>query len=196
LVSPGADLASIFQSNGDTTFGPRIDVAVPGSHAASAAVARDLNGDGLEDLALADFAAGVVRVLLNGYTPPSALPAPPPPPAKVVDKSAPKVKLTYARRQGIDRLVLSVVLDEPGTVSARATVNVPGSSRVHRFKRVTRSAKAGATVRLRLKLASRSRRAVVRALRKRKKLLVRATVTSRDSAGNSRTNRPRVRLKR
>ena len=65
---PGAQgssgYASVFVGNGDGTFQPHVDVPTGGQ--LSAALVKDLNGDGTADVAVSDRNAGTVIVALNG----------------------------------------------------------------------------------------------------------------------------------
>jgi hypothetical protein len=66
-------------------------------------------------------------------------------------------------------------------------VNVPGASRVFRFKPVKRAVKANAETRLRLKLARKPLRAVKRRLKRRKKLLGQGDRDSNGRGGQRRS---------
>ena len=74
------------------------------------------------------------------------------------------------------------------------SVNVPGASKVYRFRTVNRSLGAGKT-KLRLKLASKAKKAVKRALRRKQRLKAKLTLVVTDNAGNSRTSKYTVRLR-
>jgi hypothetical protein len=65
-----------------------------------------------------------------------------------------------------------------------------------KLKRAAKSIRKGGRATLRLKLSKKARRAIGRALRKRRKVRARIKVTLTDAAGNSRVLRRTVRLKR
>lgn len=111
------------------------------------------------------------------------------------DKRKPKATLGGKKTQDVDKLAVTVTLDEAGTVSATGTVRVPNSSKTYRFKKARKSAKAGTRVKLRLKLSRKSKRAVKRALRRGRKLRAKLVVTGVDKAKNRTTKRKTVRLK-
>jgi hypothetical protein len=111
------------------------------------------------------------------------------------DTRRPTAKLGGKRTQDIDKLAVTVTLDEAGTVSATGTVRVPGSAKTYRFKRARKSATAGKRVKLRLKLSKKGKRAVKRSLRAGRKLRAKVTVTAADRAKNRTTKRKTVRLK-
>ena len=91
---------------------------------------------------------------------------------------------------------MTVTLDEDGTVSATATVRVPNSSKVYRFKKATKSARSGRKVTLRLKLSKKAKRAVKRALASGRKLRAKVKVTAADRAKNRTTKTRSIRLTR
>ena len=107
----------------------------------------------------------------------------------------PVSSLSSASRQDVDRLFVRASMNEPGTLTATATVNVPGAAKVLRFKQVRREVAANTAVKLRLKLAKKNLRAVKRALRTRR-LKAKVAVTARDSAGQSSVRRQTIRLTR
>jgi hypothetical protein len=110
------------------------------------------------------------------------------------DLTRPQQKVAGRQRQDVDRLAVTVTLNEAGRVSARGRVNVPGAARVFRFRPVSRSAAANEPVRLRLRLAPRARRVVKAALDDGRRLRARITISARDDAGNPSTSRRTVRL--
>jgi hypothetical protein len=128
---------------------------------------------------------------------PSAPPPPPPPPLTVkADTATAFASLKAPKRQDIDKLYVRAAMIEPGTLSASATVNVPNASRVFKFKRVSKKATAGKGVKLRLKLSKKRIRAAKRAMRAGKRLRAKIRVTAKDNAGNSRTAKRTVKLRR
>jgi hypothetical protein len=74
-------------------------------------------------------------------------------------------------------------------------VNVPGASKVYRFKSVKRSVGANKPTKIRLKLASKSLRPVKRALKRKKRLKARITVTARDAAANASKKQTTIKLR-
>jgi hypothetical protein len=109
----------------------------------------------------------------------------------------PATKVSGKRRQKLDRLAVTVVLAEDGTVRAGGTVFLPGASKLYRFKTVRKSARAGQRVKLRLKLGKKKgRRAIKRALRRRTRLSAEISVTATDKAGNKTRIGKTIRLKR
>ena len=111
------------------------------------------------------------------------------------DKRKPKVKLGGKKTQEVDKLAVTVTLDESGTVSATGTVRVPNSSKVYRFKKARKSASSGKKVKLRLKLSKRAKGAVKRSLRSGRKLKAKVKVTAADKAKNKTTKGRSIRLK-
>jgi hypothetical protein len=106
------------------------------------------------------------------------------PPGPGADETAPQQKLAGKRRQDVDKLALTVTLSEAGSVTARASVNVPRAARVLRFRSVTRSVAADRPAKLRLLLGRKARRTVKNALARGARLTARVTVVARDVAGN------------
>jgi hypothetical protein len=133
--------------------------------------------------------------------PPACPPAgasgvPPSPDSKpVADKSAPVQVLTGSKTQDIDKLTVTVRVNEAGTVNVAGSVNVPGASKVYRFKSVKRSVGANKPTKIRLKLASKSLRPVKRALKRKKRLKARITVTARDAAANASKKQTTIKLR-
>jgi hypothetical protein len=84
---------------------------------------------------------------------------------------------------------------EACSVRARGTLSLPGASKVYRIKSAARQLPRGGRAKLKLRLTSRVRRALGRALDKRKRIRARVSVTARDVAGNSTVARRIVTLK-
>jgi hypothetical protein len=135
-------------------------------------------------------------------------PPPPAPPGPTGGSSAPAAKsstpadrstafssLKAASKQDIDKLFVQATMGETGTLSASGTVNVPGASKVFKFKTASASASAGKSVRLKLKLSKKSLRAVKRALKRKKKLKARIRITARDGAGNTKVEKRTIALR-
>jgi hypothetical protein len=110
------------------------------------------------------------------------------------DLTPPQQKVAGRLRQDVDRLAVTVTLSEAGRVTARGRVNVPGASRVYRFRPVSRSVDANEPVRLRLRLARKGRRSVKAALDDGRRLRARITISARDAAGNPSTAKKAIRL--
>lgn len=120
----------------------------------------------------------------------------PGPPPTVVDE-APVSSLVGPPKQDVDKLFVRASMNEAGTLSALASVSVPGgAARLYRFKRTARTVAPDQPVKLRLKLAKRSLRAVKRALRRGRKLRARVTVTAADAAGQETVRKQKIRLTR
>jgi hypothetical protein len=110
------------------------------------------------------------------------------------DKIAPLQSLSFKPLQDVDRLFVRARMSERGTLTARATVSVSGAAKVYRFKTVTRRVRANVFTKLRLKLVKKRLKAVKGALKKRKRLKAKITVTAKDKAGNKRSQKATIRL--
>lgn len=142
--------------------------------------------------------------------PPSGTTTPPPggggggppgsgPPASVHDTSAPALELSVRSAQRIVRrrgLVISVRVDEKATVSAKARITVSGASRVVRLRKATRKLASGVRAKLKLRLSRKNRAAVASALARRSRLKAKVTVSAKDTAGNTRSTRRSVSVKK
>jgi hypothetical protein len=112
------------------------------------------------------------------------------------DKTAPAARLRFARKQDIDKFAVRASMSEPGTLTVGALVRIgrlPG--RTYVFRTASRKVNGGVLAKLRLKPTKKDRRALKRALRNRKRLRARITLTATDRAGNSRTVHGTVALK-
>ena len=116
--------------------------------------------------------------------------------APAADKVVRFALLRAARRQSVNKLAIKASIPEVGTVTAGGTVTVPNTSRITDCVRATAGAAAGATVTLRPKLSKKARRAVLLALRRKKRVVAKITVTARDRAGNTQTVKRAIRLAR
>lgn len=112
------------------------------------------------------------------------------------DKTVALGAVTAAARQDVDKLSLTLNLGEAAKVKLSGSVNVPGASKVYRFKTVNKAVGAGKQTKLSLKLSSTAKRAVKRALRRKKRLKAKLTLVVTDNAGNAQTKKYSVRLKR
>ena len=113
------------------------------------------------------------------------------------DTTAPKAKLR-ARRQAIrqGRVRIVVTPTEDVRISVTGRLPIARAAKVHRLRKVTRTAKANKAVTVRLHFAKKMRRAVRRALRNGQRPRIRLTVGLVDAAGNRGTVRGTLRLKR
>jgi hypothetical protein len=130
---------------------------------------------------------------------PGGTPGPGPPPPVTADKIPPALKLSGRTKQKVLRrraVLVRVEVNEASTVAATGTVSVPGAGKVFRLKRASRQLAAGAKVTLKLKLPKQASRSLRRALARRTRLTARLTVTAKDAAGNTRSAKRKVRLKR
>jgi hypothetical protein len=159
----------------------------------AAVLEPDVDGDGFGD-ETQDLCPGSAGPTM-GCVPPS----PPGPPAP--GPAAPVLTITTAakhtqrvlKQRGI---VLSVQPNVACTVSATATVSVPGARTVLRFKRARKNAAAGGKVTLKLKLTKAQLRRVKKALARHRKLYARPVVTSTAGGAAAKVTRlKRIRLK-
>ena len=112
------------------------------------------------------------------------------------DRVAPIASLSFAPVQRVGKLFVRGRMSEAGTLTARATVSVPGSSKLYRFKTVSRSVAGNVVVKLRLKLAKKKLKSVKRALGKGKRLKAKISVTATDKARNKKAQKATIRLKK
>src|SRR5919201_3056668 len=128
----------------------------------------------------AHMSAGMTGTVVVNPAPPGGGPpgpGPPPPP-----DLAPVSSLVSPPKQAIDKLYVRASMNEAGTLTATGTVSVPsGATRLLKFKRVTRAVSANVPVTLRLKLSRSGLRLARRALRHRKKLRAKVTLTATDT---------------
>jgi hypothetical protein len=118
------------------------------------------------------------------------------PPGPVPDKVTAFASIQAPSPQRIGKLFVTASMPEPGRIAAAATVKVPGASKVYRFKSVSKRVAAGVAARFPLKLSKKRLRVVKKALKRRKKLAVKVTLTAKDDAGNVQTARRTIKLKR
>ena len=119
-----------------------------------------------------------------------------PGPAPTAD-AAPVSSLTSPSKQAVDKLYVRASMNEAGSLIATGTVSVPrGAAKVYRFKRASRTVAADQTIKLRLKLPKKALRAVRRALRHRRKLSAKVTLTARDLTGHETARKQTIRLTR
>jgi hypothetical protein len=120
-------------------------------------------------------------------------PPPPPPPADTVTSFS---TLKCASRQKAAHLSVQVAMPENGTITVGGTLNVPNAAKVYKLKAVAVKALAGKVVTVRVKLPKKTLKAVKKALKRRKQVKANLTITARDAAGNTKTQKRSVKLKR
>ena len=127
-----------------------------------------------------------------------AQPAPPPPPPSPPPPAADKVLalggVTASSSQKVDKLSITLNPGETVKVKLSGTVSVPGGSKVYRFKTIDKGLGAGKT-KLSPKLPNKARKAVKKALQRKKRLKAKLTLVVTDNAGNSTKSNYTVRLK-
>jgi hypothetical protein len=185
---------------GDTTytFGP----LPPGTYYVHVQTATTICFTNPLDLACAfEFSAPPVAVNIPAPPPPPP-PLPPsrPPPLLAPLSSADPVvapgDVIVARSQDVDKLSITISPGENVKATLSGSVRVPGASKVFRFKSVTQSVAAGLkTTKLALRLSGKSKKAVKKALKRKKVLKAKLTLLLTDAAGNKKTLKYTVRLK-
>ncbi len=112
------------------------------------------------------------------------------------DKIPPTAQLRFARRQDIDKLLVRGRMSEPGTLTARAVVDVGGLlAKIYTFRPKARKVTGGVLARLPLKISKKQKSALKRSMRRGKRLRARVSLTATDRAGNSITKHAVIRLK-
>jgi hypothetical protein len=119
----------------------------------------------------------------------------------LLDTTAPLTSLLGKRSQKLGKFVSVTVAckSEACTAVATGSVSLPGAARAartFRLKKVTKRIPGGGRATLRLKLSKQAHDAIERSLRKRKKVNVKLKLVVSDAAGNRRTLRRTVTLKR
>jgi hypothetical protein len=131
--------------------------------------------------------------------PPPLPPSRPPPPLAPLSSADPVVApgdVIVARSQDVDKLSITISPGENVKATLSGSVRVPGASKVFRFKPVTMSVAAGLkTTKLALKLSGKAKKAVKKALKRKKALKAKLTLLLTDAAGNKKTLKYTVRLK-
>jgi hypothetical protein len=132
----------------------------------------------------------------TGCVPDGSLPPPATPPPATLDLVAPEPRLGRPRRlRRLRGLTLRVTCpSESCAVSAIARISVPAAARVYRVRSRPRSLAAGESASLTLRFGRRLRAALVRHKRRGRHASTKLTVTAGDAAGNSASERKRVRL--
>jgi hypothetical protein len=112
------------------------------------------------------------------------------------DETAPVAQLRFSKRQDIDKLAIRARMSEPGTLTAKALVDVGGLlAKIYTFRPKTRKVSGGLLTKLPLKVSKKKKRALKRAMRRGKRLRARITLTAVDRAGNTTTKHAIIRLK-
>jgi plastocyanin len=120
-------------------------------------------------------------------------------PVTVLDKTRPRLRLSGASAQRILRrrgLVVTVRVDEKATITASGSVTVPRASRVLKLRTVKRQVDATGPATFKLRPSRKVRKALARALARRSRLKARVSIVARDVAGNSRTSRRTIAIKK
>jgi hypothetical protein len=102
--------------------------------------------------------------------------------------------LSVAPKQKAGKLQVKAAISTNGTITAGGTVNVPNAAKVYKLKSVSVGATAGKAVTLKMRLAKKALKAVRKALKRKKQVKARLTITARDAAGNTKTEKRTVRL--
>lgn len=147
-------------------------------------------------LATGGSGAGARAELYADPAPTIIEPPPPPPP----DLQAPRAVAGGARAQKAGRTVIVTITCgtvEDCIVSAKGSLSVPGVARVFKLGSVKpRDVPRGKRTILKLKVPARARKAALKALRGRKKVRASVAVTVADAAGNARSLKRTVSLRR
>jgi uncharacterized cupredoxin-like copper-binding protein len=110
---------------------------------------------------------------------------------------APVSSLVASSKQHVGKLFVRASMNEVGTLTASATVTVPGgAAKLYRFKPAGKQVSANVPVRLPLKLSKNALRAVKAALGRRKKLSAKVTLTAKDTTGHQTVRKQTIRLSR
>jgi hypothetical protein len=112
------------------------------------------------------------------------------------DEIPPVAQLRFSKRQDIDKLAVRGRMSEPGTLTAKALVDVGGLlAKIYTFRPKTRKVSGGLLVKLPLRVSKKRKRALKQAMRRGKRLRARITLTAVDRAGNTTTKHAIIRLK-
>jgi hypothetical protein len=107
----------------------------------------------------------------------------------------PAQTVTAAKRQRIDRLVVTTTLHSDGSFVVQGRIVGSGrTARAYRVRRVSRRAPAHKLNIVRLKVAKRALRLVDRSLRRHRRMWAQITVTAIDTAGNRSAKTKKIRL--
>jgi hypothetical protein len=141
------------------------------------------------------------KVVAGPHVVGTTAPCPPPPPnggggGGVADKLAPVVSLSFPRIQHIAKLYVKVRTSETATIKATGTLSVRNASKIYRFKRKSLVLPGSTSMKVPLKLTKKNLRAVKRALKRKHRLKAKITVTATDAAGNRRSKKATITVKR
>jgi hypothetical protein len=104
--------------------------------------------------------------------------------------------LRVAKRQRIANLLVRASMAERGTITVRGTVSVPNTANVFKLRAVSANAPANKTVTLRVKLSKKALNAAKRAVKRGKKVRASLTIVAKDAAGNRKSAKRSVGLRR
>jgi subtilisin-like proprotein convertase family protein len=107
--------------------------------------------------------------------------------AQPKDTRAPALKFSKSAQKLLKQkaLLVKAVSDENGTVAASATISIKGVKKSIKLKAVTKSAVAGVTQTLKLKLSKKNLKAIKKALKAHRTVKASVTATAIDAAGNT-----------
>ena len=112
-----------------------------------------------------------------------------------VTSAAPFGTITYGKVQSVRKLFVTVHTTQAVKLKASGTVSLPGAAKVYRFKHVVRKVGVAKTVKLRLRLSKKNLRAVQRALKRKRGVKARITVSGTTGAGAAKAQRATIKLK-
>jgi hypothetical protein len=112
------------------------------------------------------------------------------------DKVTSFSSLKVASSQKAANLFVTASMPESGTIAVGGTVSVPNASKVFKLKTVSVKTLPGATMKIRVKLSSKALKAAKKALGRHRKVRANLSITARDAAGNTKTEKRSVKLKR
>ena len=194
-------------TGGDTLTGDAAVNALSGGGGNDAINSRDSVADGVacgigSDSVVSDTLDEVnadCEAVDDGTPKPPPSPAPRPPAAAARDTAAPVLTLSVSKRQKIakgKRIVLTVTSNEAVTLTAAASLSIPGQAKRFKLKAVRRTLRARVKTKLTVKLSKKTVRRVKRALRKRRRVRATLTIRARDAAGNTATAKRTVTARR
>jgi hypothetical protein len=164
----------------------------PGTYYVHVAALDTAKCAGPESLECVDEFSEVLPVTMQAPPPPLPPPPPPPPADKVTSFSA----LKCASTQKAGNLLVQAGMAENGTITVSGALSVPNASKVFKLKSVSVTATAGKTVTVKVKLPKKALKAAKKALKRHKKVKASLTIAARDAAGNVKTEKRSVKLKR
>lgn len=111
------------------------------------------------------------------------------------DTVAPDQFLAFTPKQDVDKLAITLALNEAASVAVKGSVNVPGAARRLKIKTVKQELAANVKQKFRLRLRRTALRAVRNALEDGKRLKAAVQITAEDAAGNGSTKTQKIKLK-